>query len=478
MANLVEFKVTKTLWDDVKNDTEFYLGFEAEFHCKYASDLLRDQNDQLPRDFETFNFYDEAEVRYDHPIGNVQQVQQEMAFEETALIRLCRLFEKHLGLPEKDILIEDSGYTKWKLMVDPSLTKKPGALANPDDDIGVELISPVLPLKEGLIWIGKVFDMIAKFAVGDMTLYTTDLCGFHLNLSHTRMGPANFDYAKLAILSGDEHYLQDFNRVRNVYTAPLMQAVYNELVTAKENPTAASPKTAAALNLLRLRGWSSQRVMSDLSTLIPMSHHFSVDLAKLQSDNPYIEIRIAGNAGYEKRFDEIGQLAIRFGALIKIGCDPTAYREEYLKKVYQMVANVTTAQPTQPQPVQAENPFPRLRIYLTPILSSVTRRSLDMMETYWRGQTLTVSNGSYLALAIIRSAIDLRQQDTPRIRQGVTTLLRSVLRIEPIDLLKVLRNNALLLRYGVIRSSDKPLQAITMLTNYIKSLNQPVAKTV
>jgi hypothetical protein len=307
------------------------------------------------------------------------------------------------------------------------------------------------------------------------------MCGFHVNLSHIRMG-LNFDYAKLAVLSGDEHYLQDFDRIKNNYAAPLMRAVYDQLVTAKEHPEQVDQRAAGALNLLKLRNWSPQRVMQDLASLIPMSHYFSVDFNKLNTYNPYIEIRIAGSAGYEKRFDEIAPLAIRFGALIKIACDPYAYREEYLKKIYQLIAGVMSQQPQpqqgqQPQ-AQATNPFPRLRIYLAPIMSTVTRRSFDVMETYWRKGTLSIPNGSYLALAIIRSAFDLRQQDTARVRQGLATLIRSVLRIEPLDLLKSLKNNGLLQTYGVVRPGDKALTIITMLTNYIKGLNQPLASAM
>jgi hypothetical protein len=256
-----------------------------------------------------------------------------------------------------------------------------------------------------------------------------------------------------------------------------MQAVYSQLVTAKEHPQEITDprQSTAALNLLNIRGWSPQRVMQDLTALIPMNHYMSFDLSRLNTNNPYIELRVAGGADYQKRFDEIAQLAIRIGSLIKIACDPYAYREEYLKKIYQLVSGVIAAPAQQPQVQQQANPFPRLRVYFTPIMSTAVRHSLDLLETYWRRQTLSIPHGSYLALAIIRSAFDLGQQNAMRVRQGLATLIRTVLRLEPGDLLKALKNRALLSQHGVLRSQDKPLAIITMLTNYLKALNLPLA---
>lgn len=483
MANLIEFKVTKTLFDDVKNDPGFRIGFEAEFHVSWASDLLADENDNLPEDFETFATYQNYHDQPQLPRANSNSLrpQNDIFHEKTTLYRLARLFETYLGLSNDSISLDDTGYKQWTLMVDPSLYEKPAQLANPDDDIGVELISPILPLREGLAWMAKVCEMIEKFRYQRSSLYTTETCSLHVNLSHARM--ANFDFAKLAVLGGDQHYLHDFDRVKNKYTVPLLRAIYDLLVTAKQNPAGIEDQTRriglnaataqpAAMGLLNLRGWSPQRVMTDMAAVIPMSHNMSIDLRRLNSTNPYIEIRIAGNRQYEKRYDEIAQLAIRFGALIKIACDPQAYREEYLKKVYQLVANVASAPPEQQQPPQpVENPFPRAHIYLAPIMTTATRQALGVLETFWRKQSLTTPYGSYMILAIIRSAIDLRQTENPRVRMGVMGLLQSVLRITPADLMKALKDRGMLANQGIIRSNDKHAQVLAAMTNYVKSLS-------
>lgn len=121
------------------------------------------------------------------------------------------------------------------------------------------------------------------------------------------------------------------------------------------------------------------------------------------------------------------------------------------------------------------NPFPRIRLYLVPVLSTATRKSLDVMETYWRCGKLTITNGTYWTLAIIRSAIDLREQDTDRVRQGLTMLIREVLHSSPLVLIKALKNNVMLRYFGIVRLNEKPIVILTTVTNYLKNLELPLA---
>lgn len=478
MTALVEFKVSRQIFDQVRNDPGARLGFEAEFHVENASDLLLDDEGYLPDSFQTFRQYEDGQP-------SEQGFEGDEYHEDTVLYRLCRLFEDYLDLPEGEIEFgvphAPSSYRKWKLTTDASLYTKAKMLRNPDDDIGVELVSPVMTLLEGLAWMAKVFQMISAFHHNRIRIYTTDMCSNHINLSHVLM-EQHFDYAKLAILGGDEHYLADFDRVKNQYSVPILRAVYDELVSSKEGRPAADTRAHrqvsqqiqqnpnAALNLLNLAGWDVRRVMYDLSTLIPLDHHMSIDFRRLTSKNPYIEIRVAGNAGYERRYDEISKMIIRYGALIKIGCDPNAYRQEYLKKVYQLVSGVATTEKP-----QVQNPLLRIRIYLQPIMTRATRTALDQLDSYLNARTLSVPAAANLFLVVLRSALDTRKMYDLRVRQGLNLLFKAT-HLTSNDLTKALTNTGLLIRYGVLRSSEKPVQTIAMMTNAIKSLNQPVTR--
>jgi Putative amidoligase enzyme len=478
MSNLVEFKVSKTIFDDVKNDPGFRIGFEAEFHIQNASLLLRDQTGQIPADFEGYIYdYDENDIQSwnmaAQPTGGFTfgpmssyppkwSATSSLEHENTTLYRAGQLFEKFLQLPEGAIDITDpsykSGYGKWKLTTDPSLYQR-----GSEHNLGVELISPILGLSEGLAWMAKVLDMIAKFQHGDIRLYTSDRASIHINLSHMLM-EYGFDYAKLAIMGGDEHYLADFQRTGNKFAQPILKAVYNELVTAREQ----GPKVEneqSVLNLLNLRNWSASRVMYDLSTLIPLDHYMSIDFRRLNTSNPYIEIRVAGNTHYEQRYDEIAKMAIRYAALIKIACDPNAYRDEYLKKVYQLVSGAAA-------PVAEKNPMPRIRIYLQPVMSRASRTAIDQIETYVAAQSTKIPNAPYLVLTILRSAIDMRLAQSLRIREGLKMLLKTM-GLNAADLMRALRDAQTLTRYGVMRLGENPGQTIAMLTNAIKQIDQP-----
>lgn len=479
MAHLVEFKVSRSLFDNVKNDLEFRMGFEAEFHVRYAADLLKDLTGNLPTDFTSFNPSDEdnsyqgAFADYSQ-VDNAEQPDEDQLdyYKDTVLDRLCRLFEQHLGLQNGSIGISTphtatgiESYRKWQLALDASLE---AGNQSQDEDLGVELISPVMTLREGLVWVNRIFEMIGGFQHGEMSLYTSGACGFHINLSHLRMGN-DFDFAKLAILSGDAHYLEDFKRISNKYAQPLLQTVQKELTASQDpNPLEPPPHQENALALLNLRGWSPQRVMSDLAAMIPKEHHMSVDFRRLDTLNPYIEIRIAGNAGYEQRFDEIAGLAIRFAALIKIACDPTAQRTEYLKKIYQLVSGVTAA-----QPAVSQTTFPKLRIYLRPIMNQAVRQAIDVLEQ--QARTGAFTNTPFMFLRIVRAATNGFGQDL-RIRQGLLLLL-GALKFPVADLQTALKNFQMLKGYGVIGPADKqPGQVIKVLSEFVKWLDAPAGR--
>ena len=109
------------------------------------------------------------------------------------------------------------------------------------------------------------------------------------------------------------------------------------------------------------------------------------------------------------------------------------------------------------------------------MMSTVVRTSLNTLETYWRQQRLSNTRDVYYALAIVRSAFDLKQENTARVRRGVALLIQQVLRLEPSDLVPFLNNGRVLLHFGVVRPGEKPLTIITPITNYLRRLHLPLA---
>jgi Putative amidoligase enzyme len=471
---LQELKINKTFFSEILSDPHLRMGFECEFMARNASDLLLDDEGYLPLDFETYNLYssDFEQVRN----GDSDNISDDHNTLLT-LTKLGKLFEKYLGLSNGDISIEHSNYEKWKIEVDYSLFPKRTSLENEDNDAGVELVSPVMNFGTGLLMLQKVLNMIQTFKHDDITLYTTVRTALHINLSHPGMLGENFDFAKIAILGGDQYYLDMFSRNRNMYARALLPFVYNELVHTKENPSLVfDSRQGKALDLLRLRGWNAEKVMTDLAALIPMSHYMSIDFHRLSSNNPYIEFRMAGNKFYEKRYDEIYPMIIRIAGLVKIACDPNAYRQEYLKAVYKLVSGVTprTGEPSAeilPTSKDKKNPFLLVRLYLRPMMNPIVRKKIDNLEMMYFSNTLTSFTSSYIFLSIVRHALELKQANTQRVRHGLIILMTDILRTGPSALLKLLKFQSELQTYGVLIYGDNPNKIILMLTNYIKSLN-------
>jgi hypothetical protein len=139
--------------------------------------------------------------------------------------------------------------------------------------------------------------------------------------------------------------------------------------------------------------------------------------------------------------------------------------------VYQLVSSVA---PAEPPAQQQQNQFPMVRVYLAPIMTRVVRDRLDIIELQQRAQSLRVQSVAFMFLQIARSAIDMRRTQNLRVRHGLMLLLYNVLRITVADLMKALRNNPMLIRYGVLRTNDKPNQVIVGLTNFVRTLNSAV----
>jgi hypothetical protein len=96
-----------------------------------------------------------------------------------------------------------------KYVVEPDGSLNP----NNDDDLGLEFVSPPLPIDEMLSDLEKV-----KAWAKQRGCYTNSSTGLHINISVPNFDPAKLDYVKLALLLGDKYVLDQFGRSSNTYT--------------------------------------------------------------------------------------------------------------------------------------------------------------------------------------------------------------------------------------------------------------------
>ena len=206
---------------------------------------------------------------------------------------------------------------KGKYVVEPD-----GSLSPDDpDDMGLEFVSPPLPLDELLSDLNKV-----KAWADQQGCYTgkANKTGLHINVSVPGYDLSKLDYVKLALLLGDEYVLQQFGRSAESYAKSSMGKV-REIV--RQNPD-----RAQAL-LDKMRGHMNQFASRAIAS---GSTDKFVSINTLDK-NGYIEFRSPGGDWLNANFDKIENTLMRFTVAMAAAIDPDAYREEYQKKLYKLL---------------------------------------------------------------------------------------------------------------------------------------------
>ena len=235
------------------------------------------------------------------------------------LDNIAESFREAIGRPVK----ASSNYHSTTRDSTSYIIEPDGSLDSPNDssDGGLEFISPPLPLEEMISDLNKV----TKWAVYN-NCYTNESTGLHINVSVPGFTREKLDYVKLALLLGDEYVLKEFNREGNYYAKSSMQSIRERVA---ENPK----KAQELLDTMKtnLDGLASKAIHNgDTNKYV-----------SINTKDGYIEFRSPGN-------DWLGEMAAdgtkientlrRFVVALSAAIDPTAYREEYLKKLYKLLA--------------------------------------------------------------------------------------------------------------------------------------------
>ena len=191
-------------------------------------------------------------------------------------------------------------------------------------DMPVEIISPPMPLDEGLVKLREFFDWAKSHRA-----YTNDSTGFHMGVSLPIKG-GNVDFLKLALMLGDEHVLKEFGRQANHFTEAAMKKIRNKL---KQNPS----QIGDAMTLLR--NGLIELANKSLSSIVGSEKN--PGFGKYTSINPkgnYIEFRSAGGEDYSEDIDKLENTLLRYARAMTIAANPAAERKEYYKKLYKLIA--------------------------------------------------------------------------------------------------------------------------------------------
>jgi hypothetical protein len=205
--------------------------------------------------------------------------------------------------------------TDWYIEPDGSLR------SNDDSDVALEIVSPPLAAKDAIAAITKFYSIARRYS-----LYTNDSTGLHINVSI----PRTLDVLKLALFLGDAHVLQIFKRENNDYAVSIMNQLQRRLerggggvikAGTKNDDGSVEQSSTIDLNMLK-------KVAEDISG----GHTVSIS-----NNGNYISFRHAGD-DYLQNNKDVMDVIGRFVRSMIIASDPEAYKQDYLKKLYQLTA--------------------------------------------------------------------------------------------------------------------------------------------
>lgn len=212
------------------------------------------------------------------------------------------------------------GDTGWKIVQDTSIEgDEPSEFGH-----GVEIISPPTPAEKAMHDLEIVFDFMRFHYIE-----TNKSTGLHINMSVPNI-KEKLDPLKLVLFMGEEYSLKLFNRLTNTYATPQIKSILDGIKLYGKVPASQA----------ELLDFASMRLAKD-------AKYKSVNLGKLKQG--YLEFRVAGGSDYHLAMDKVKDVIGRWLTAIDIACDPSAEREQYLKKVAKLFGRGIEATNTEEQ---------------------------------------------------------------------------------------------------------------------------------
>jgi len=188
------------------------------------------------------------------------------------------------------------------------------------DDNGIELVSPPMPLQQGMAALDKFFMWAAQNGY-----YGNASTGFHVGVSLPEDLQEKVDPLKVIILLGDQYVLNLFDRSSNAYTKSMFTQIQKLFKKRGGATTSQDYARKLRINLEKVAKEIINRSMDN-------DRYVSVNIKR-----NYIEFRSAGG-NFMEHIDDIKNTVLRYVQVMAIAADPQAYREEYAKKLYAMIA--------------------------------------------------------------------------------------------------------------------------------------------
>lgn len=175
-------------------------------------------------------------------------------------------------------------------------------------DKGVEIVTPIVPLKELLNIIEKTFDWI------DENGFTDRSCGFHVHMSMDK-SKYELDPLKLLLFVEEGKIYEYFEeRLFNNYCKSIENVHFSNL----EMPF--NPEDLKKIA-------KKEKIEKEMNT----EKYAGVHLIELEQN--HVEFRYMGGKNYHTKFKEVRNVIVNYAYWLSVSCDPDFKKNEYLTKL-------------------------------------------------------------------------------------------------------------------------------------------------
>ena len=184
-----------------------------------------------------------------------------------------------------------------------------------------EIISPVYDNPAEML---KEMKSLFEY-MNNNNVETNSSTGLHVTMSWMDSDYAKTNKLKMAVLLGDKYVLKQFGREHNTYTQSQQETVRKYIKNLQNDIK--DEKSLAGLEDILLGGISNGKFSS-----------INFKDAKNVEQNKLIEFRVAGGDDYHTMSDKVMKAVIRYAAVMQAGHDEEAYRKDYIKALFKMIA--------------------------------------------------------------------------------------------------------------------------------------------
>jgi hypothetical protein len=208
-----------------------------------------------------------------------------------------------IDIAEDEMIVGKTNHSMWSVVPDGT----PG--------VDAEIVSPVMSLKKGMIMMEKVLNFISS----DSKIMTNVKTGLHINIG-TWVGneAQSVDWLKFMLLLQGKYISKLFGRNNNPY-------VRDRLLTIKSS-LSMEDFSFSDIDLNITNKWTIKDSLKDSI----------VNLTKL-TKHGYIELRSAGNTGYEDRVSDTKTHILRTIRALDAASDPMKFRKEYITALSKLI---------------------------------------------------------------------------------------------------------------------------------------------